>query len=132
MNAAVVFRCEDWEKELLVKIAERSRRTLSDEVKYLIERALGRSHEGRCQVKQEIYCLVCATRLQAFPEYPGEHMKLVPGAARFDFVCDFCDRFIARESFCYAVSMYKDDQYHPWESDYITIEKGGDNDGEGA
>lgn len=43
MKPTVNFRCEPWEKDLLERLAERSRRTLSDEVKFLVEKALGRA-----------------------------------------------------------------------------------------
>lgn len=45
MKPTVNFRCEPWEKELLERLAERSRRTLSDQIKFLVEKALGRTLE---------------------------------------------------------------------------------------
>jgi hypothetical protein len=78
-------------------------------------------------MKQEIICKECLPNLQTlFPTdnpYPGEHVKLVEGKAKNNFICDQCGKEIVAEDKCVAFSVWADYggvPYYNWEGKYLS------------
>jgi len=88
-------------------------------------------------MKQEILCQHCANetrgifgcvfRDEATP-YPHEHVKLVEGTAKQEYICDLCSEDIHIGSDCVAFSAWTDygAQYYKWEDAFINIREAKD------
>ena len=77
-------------------------------------------------MKRQIVCNKCKDSLRKlFPTdmpYPGEHVKLVKGKAKKDFMCDRCGCDINATDNCWAVSIWADYggiPYYEWEDEYL-------------
>jgi hypothetical protein len=95
-------------------------------------------------MKREILCMGCVPKPMGLKliyseagdpalvnPYPGEHQKGIKGRAKADYTCDRCNIFIFKGDECVAHSIWADYggiQYSPWETGYITFQKG-DGDG---
>ena len=74
---------------------------------------------------REILCPDCRKQTRKmFPTnnpYPNEHIKLVDGEAKDNFVCDHCNTPILIGMDCTAFSIWSTMRggYFPWEHDFI-------------
>ena len=91
-------------------------------------------------MKREILCMSCVPKPMGLKlmhteagdpmlvnPYPGEHQKVIKGRAKKQYICDRCGNDIYEETECVASSIWADYggiPYYPWETAYITFQKG--------
>jgi len=87
-------------------------------------------------VKRDIRCKACADDLvRLVGNYPDEHVKVVKGIARKEYMCDGCfpAKMLLMGITVYAVSLWSDEStrrgmgYYEWEHEFI-IEGGDDHE----
>lgn len=92
-------------------------------------------------MKREILCMSCVPKPMGLKlihtqagdpilvnPYPGEHQKVIKGIAKNHYQCDRCNETIREGEMCVASSLWADYggiPYFPWETQYITFQKGG-------
>ena len=66
---------------------------------------------------RNINCIECGSR--KIKKYPGEGHKKVFGLLRFSCLCDDCGKNLQDNAKAVAVSLFKDNDYFPWEDEYV-------------
>ena len=78
-------------------------------------------------MKREIICPKCIESIRELKNtmnknpniYKGEDLKVLVGSALMDFYCDHCNKVILNGHRCFAVTIFIEGTYYPWEYGYI-------------